>query len=417
MLFADPPPLTLRIVKIKGYDSQDDIRDTLRYALYQVRDYGLSFWAREYPINGAFFDKAYINETQIQPNHPPLHYKLWMQPNKTSLVIIIPGLGGHYQGTGVNAMAQTYYKAGHSVLIVSSAMNWEFYLAACTSNVPGYTPLDAKDIRNALRKIVADVKKEYPNRITTLHLVGNSLGALHALFVAKLESESKNKIGFKSYLAIHPPVNMLNALTTLDEFFDKWKSLPRKKVAQKIEKAVATYLTMIKQGLPKNKRININRETAEILIALSYRYALCELLLAVKKKGNDMGVIKTKYGFTNNILYKELATFSFQKYADELLKKSIQKKTNKALSMKELAKKGGLHSISSFLTKAKNINVINSLNDFLLDQNDLKWFAKTFGDRILFFKYGGHLGELYTKEAKQTIVECLKLGNKQRWRQ
>jgi len=404
---AESKPLTLKMVRMNGYRSQDSIRDSLRYALCQVHDHDLSFWAREYPINGSFFDRASINEAQIQKKHPPLHYKIWMQTAKAPLVIILPGMGGHYQGAGLNALAQTYFDSGHSVLLVSSSMNWEFYVAACTSKVPGYPPLDAKDIRYALRKIITKIKNEHPGEIISTHLVGLSLGAVHTLFIAKLESESNKKIGFKSYLAIHPPIDIINALTTLDDFFAKWRKWPKKKVSLNIEKAAAVYLALTKKGLPSNKKVNVDKNAAEVLIATSYRYALRELLLAIKKDGNDMGLIKTPYGFKKNDLYRELDAFSFQDYAEKFLKKSIEAKLGKSLSMKELAENGSLHSISPFLAKAENVKVINSMNDFLVPRKKLKWFAKTFGDRALFFEYGGHLGELYTKQAKKAIVEYL----------
>ena len=401
-------PNTVKMVRMRNYRSQDAVRDSLRYALFQMHDHGLSFWTREYPINGDFFNNAEINAVKVIPEHPELHYKLWLQPAKAPLVVILPGLGGHYQGVGLNAMAQTYFDAGYSVIVISSSMNWEFYVAASRSKAPGYSPLDAKDIRAALQKIVHDARRLHPGEIGDLHLIGFSLGAVHTLFIAKQETESQNKIGFKSYLAIHPPVDMRTAMSTLDAFFDKWRTWPKNRVLLEIEKAVAAYLAIVKNGLPKDKQINIGEDAAKVLIALSYRYALRELLLAVKKTGNDMGLIKTEHGFYKNDLHKELNSFDFKDYTAKFITKAVENRTRQKISLKELDNAGSIKSLSTFLKKSKNIRVLGSMDDFLRDKNDLKWFAETFGDRALFFEHGGHLGELYTKDAKRVIVELIK---------
>ena len=401
---------TVQVIKLKGFNSQDGVRDSIRFALYRVSNPDLSFWGREYPINSGFYKHGDIRSISILNGHPDLSYKLWIQEKKAPLVFILPGLGGHLQGMGVNAMAQVYFDAGCSVVILSNATNWEFYMAASRSKAPGYVPQDILDVYDVLFKVSKEIEKDYPGKVTSKHLVGYSLGGLHTLFIAEFDSRrKKNKIGFDSYLAIHPPVNPYSAMYTLDSFFDKWKRWHKKDVNFKIESAVAAYLSMITNGLSKGKYVKIGKDQAEVLIAYAYRNTLRELMLAICKQSNAMGLIKAEYGFTKQEIYKELNGYSFAKYANTLVKESASIRAGVPLSMKEMAKQSNLQSISDFLKSSNNISIIHSLDDFLISKQDIIWFEKVFGKRAFFFRYGGHLGELYTPEARYAIVKHLNL--------
>ncbi len=399
---------TVQIIKVKGYNTQDEVRDSIRFALCRVSKSNLSFWGREYPINAGFYNKGDICSVSVVEDRPKLLYKLWMQEKSAPLVIVLPGIGSHFQGMGLNAIAQVYYDAGCSVVIISSAMNWEFYMAASRSKAPGYIPTDVEDIYNALSKIVAEIKKDNVDKIKSVHLVGYSLGGLHTLFLAEREARSKKKIGFKSYLSIHPPVDPYSSMFIMDKFFERGTGWSEKEMRLKIERSVAGYLQLVDDGLSDDK-VKILKDEGEVLIAYAYRSSLRELLLSICKVGNDMGFIKEKYGFTKGALYKELNPYSFAKYADSFVKKAAAMRLGNDLSMKDMASNSNLHTISEFLKTADNISLIHSLDDFLINKKDVIWFSRVFGERAYFFRNGGHLGELYTAEAKVSIVKHLDL--------
>ena len=398
----------VQVIKVKDFNSQDEVRDSIRFALLKVSDRDLSFWGREYPIKADFYHRGNIRSVEILKGHNELQYKLWMQEKSAPLVIVLPGIGSHFQGMGVNAMAQVYYNAGCSVAIISSTMNWEFYMAASRSKAPGYVPTDVDDLYNALSKIVADVKKDYPEKVNSIHLVGYSLGGLHTLFLAERESRSKVKIGFSSYLAIHPPVDPYSSMFIIDKFFARGSGWTEKEMKSKIEHAVAGYVRLLKEGV-SDSGVKILKQECEVLIAYAYRTSLRELMLAICKEGNDMGFIKEKYGFTKGALYRELDGYSFAKYTELLVKKSVSERLNQDISMKKMELASNLHSIEKFLKDSENVSVIHSLDDFLIDKKDIIWFSKVFGKRAYFFRHGGHLGELYTPEARFSIVKHLNL--------
>jgi hypothetical protein len=121
-----------------------------------------------------------------------------------------------------------------------------------------------------------------------------------------------------------------------------------------------------------------------------------------------MGFLKEEYGFTKGALYKEINQVSFAKYAKTFLLKSTSDRSGKTVTLDQISKQSNLHNLESFLAKADNITVIHALDDFLINKQDIIWLGKTFDKRVYFFRHGGHLGELYTPEAKTAIVKYLK---------
>ncbi len=397
----------IRLVKLKNFNSQDAFRDSLRYALCVASNDNLGFFEREYPLNAKFVDRAELMEIQVLENHPALVCKLWMRPVKAPLLFILPGFGAHYQASGPNSMAQLFFNAGYSVALFSSAVNWEFYQAASRSKAPGLPATDAMDVRKAITVAIAAIKSSYPGKVSSLYLAGYSLGALHVLFVVSQEKKVKNKIGIAGYLAVHPPVNTFKAMKKLDELMSPWRTWPKNKSLLHLQKGAAAYLALLKHGLPKNGEIQLSAKEAEITIAMAYRIALRDLMLAIKASGNDMGLIKTPYGFTKNKLYKELNAISFEEYTDKFAKKAAELRLKTKLSVATLGKISNLGFLEKELASARNVSVITAQDDFLLSKADLQWLANTFKDRCVVFDHGGHMGELYTPEARKAMIDAL----------
>ena len=397
-------------VPIPGYASQDGVTDSLRYALCKVVDKDLNFWQREYPVDAGFRDRADFLKIQVIPDRPELTCKLWSREKKAPLVFILPGLGGHYHSGGPNALAQNFFNAGYSVALLSSSMNWEFYLAASRSKVPGLPSTDAIDIREALRAALKKIKKQHPGKVSSIYLAGFSLGALQTVLIAEMESKSDNKVGFAGYLAVHPPVDAFSAMKKIDELMEARKRWPADKTFINVEKGVAAYLALMTRGLQRGGTVPVSKTQAGVVISLAYRMSLRELLVAVKEAGNDMGLIKAEYGFTKNDLYKEVNAVTFGEYADKFVAKAAAERLGKTFPVSSLAKISDMRRMTKFLSspKAANIALITAADDFLLSKAELEWIAKTFGKRALIFEHGGHMGELYTPEAKKALVESLK---------
>ncbi|MEM4247949.1 MAG: hypothetical protein QXH80_01670, partial [Candidatus Nanoarchaeia archaeon] len=187
-LFIKNSTFSAEIVELKEYTGQSPAIDTLRVGFFKETDEGLSTWAKEYPLYHNFYLQGDECSVQVLENKPEMKYMLWLQDEKAPLMIIIPGTAVSYSATGPVAFAQMFFKKGFSVATISNAMNWEFMESAATADVPSFPYEDAKDVYNALKKLISQIEKENPDKIAEKKaLLGYSLGALHTLFIADFE--------------------------------------------------------------------------------------------------------------------------------------------------------------------------------------------------------------------------------------
>jgi predicted alpha/beta-fold hydrolase len=396
-------------VDLKGYPSQGPYLETLRLELFYVPEDKTSFWTEMSVLNSSFFAQGSEKWVRVLEERPRLTYKLWMQDGMAPLAVIIPGFGGHFTSGSATALANLLYKNGYSVAAISNAFNYEFMESAGKNIVPGYTPADAKDVHNALKKVIKDIERRYgKERISDKSLLGMSLGGLHTLYVSKLEEKDSKPVGFDRYLAINPPVDLLYAMNKVDHTYAVWFPWSRKKLKDKVHDAGLIYMAFLSQEFPLDAPLPISRNEAEFLIGISFHIQLRETIFSIHKR-KDFGFIKAQYSwFDRTNIYKEIDQFSFYRYIDTFVLKNYYDQTKKKPTIEALNKKAGLRAIGKSLAANPKVRVIHNINDFLVNDSDLKWLHKTLDEKITFFSAGGHLGNLYRPEVQSRILEYMK---------
>ena len=383
-------------VKLKNFHSQGSYIDTLKYISLKVDDW-------------KFFKNAKQRSVKVIENaeETELTYKLWLQQKEAPLVIIIPGIGGHYAGISVTAIAEIVFKKGFSALAISNPFCWEFLLNASSKLTPGYTPVDAADTYNALQIILKDAEEKYGTNIFSKKiLLGYSLGALNCLFIADIDSKEK-KINFDRYVALSPPVDLLYGLNKLDDFSNIWKKWPDKKIKDIKNKAV--YLIENTKVTGTNN-LPITSEEAKFAIGFAFKTILKESILSIHSR-KDFGILSIPYKtFSRRKLEKEIERMSYEDYLNTFLKSSYSELFNNNYSKEELGRKASLPAIENTLLSNPKIRIIHTENDFLLTDYDREWLRNIMGDRLLFFNCGGHLGYFGNPTANEYIIRTLKEG-------
>jgi len=381
-------------VKLKNYPTQGSYIDTLRYISLKVKDWD-------------FFKDAKQRSVTVIGNaeETELTYKLWLKKKEAPLVIIIPGIGGHYAGIATTAIAEMIFNNGFSVLVISDPFCWEFLLSASSKLTPGFTPIDANDTYNALQIILKDAEKKYGTNIFSEKiLLGYSLGALNTLFIADIDSKEK-KINFDKFVALSPPVDLLYGLNELDKFSDIWKKWPEQKIKKIKNKAV--YL-IENTPVTGTNNLPITSEEAKFAIGFAFKTILKETVLSIHSR-KDFGVLTIPYkSFSRRKLEKEIERMSYKDYMDTFLKESYSDYFGDNFSTTELGKQASLPAIENTLLTNPKIRVIHTENDFLLTDYDREWLRNVMGDRVLFFDYGGHLGYFGNSTADDYIIQALK---------
>ncbi len=157
-----------------------------------------------------------------------LPYSYRLQPGPAPIVYLLPGLGSHRLDGSSLALAEMAWDRGFSVAIVSSAMNWEFIALGANVPLPGYTPADVEDVHFVLDAVHRDLEARHPGRLKQRVLMGYSLGAYHALFIAAAERAGSPLVGFDRYVTLDAPVQLLTGMRKVDAFYDaQLRSRPR----------------------------------------------------------------------------------------------------------------------------------------------------------------------------------------------
>lgn len=397
------------VITLKNYPSQNPFTDTLRIEFFYSHNEG-SFWTQMSLWGSDCYYDGKERSIKIIEGRPDLNYKVWMQKTPAPLIIIIPGLGGHYTGDTVTAFAGLFYSKGYSVLAISSAMNWEFMEAAAETMVPGYTPYDAKDVRNALSKILNEMLEKYPGSITQKILMGYSLGGIHALFISDLEAKEEI-LGIQRYVAINPPIDMLCAMSKLEAMFETWQLWSKDELKSNIIKTTGAYMAMVQHKIPPLSILPIDEEDAKFIIGYAYHLNLRNIIYSIHKR-KDFGFIKTPSSwFSRSALYKEIDSFGFNRYRDTYIRKYFSEIFREDFSLEKLNEKSSLMAIEKNLSENQKIRILHNVNDFLLRKNDIDWLRKIMKERIIFFDRGGHLGNLFMEEFQAQLINSVKIKN------
>ena len=390
---------------LAGYPAQSPDIESLHSVVFYPENESFSFAKKQFFMKNNFYDLGLVYDVNIFKYRPTLRYKLWMQPKHAPMIAILPGTGSFYDSTKIMALAKLFYLKGYSVIAISDVFNWEFCRSASTALTPGYSPVDSADMYYALCKIFKQLEEKYTNKITDKILVGYSLGALHVLFIADLESKLTNTIGFSRYLALNPPVDLLYAVKKLDEYYSTGNSFTNDQITQTITEGLSLYQKILNKELNPSVLIDIKINEAKYIIGLDFHSTLVELIYSINSH-NKLPVIHQKYSwYSRDNLYDEIDRFSFCDYLVLILKPYYSKENGKNISIEDINRASSLGAIEKTLKTNKKIRVIHTANDFLLNDTQRKWLEDILGDRLTILDHGGHCGYLYLDQAADIIYK------------
>ena len=355
-----------------------------------------------------------------------LPYSYRLQPGPAPIVYLLPGLGSHRLDGSSLALAEMAWDRGFSVAIVSSAMSWEFIAHGANAPLPGYTPADVEDVHFALDAMQRDLEARHPNRLRQRVLMGYSLGAYHALFIAAAERAGSPLVGFDRYVTLDAPIQLLTGMRKVDAFYEAQRAFPPAErearvrdilwrtieVAQE-EGGRADFSRMSPATEPSSRLrprgpLPFSDLEARYLVGLDFRLALVDVLSSIEDR-NDFGVLKTERSFLRReSSYVEMASYSFEGYVYAFVMPYYRDQLDRVSGMDDLVAQSDLRSVESGLRANPKIRHFANRNDFLTTPEDVAWITATLGaERVRLFPTGGHLGNLYKPEVQAEIMESI----------
>lgn len=442
---VNPEDPRLPQIVVSGFKSQGSAIDTIRTGMVKIQNDRESMWVDVSFWNTDFFNRGSIRSVSVIKNNPDLEYKAWCQKDKTApLAIIIPGSGGHFTGTDVTRLAEIMYDNGYTAVVMSSAMNWSFMVSAAATPVPGYTPVDAEDVRNAIAAIIKDLETNKDFKFQAKLLAGYSLGGLHAAFVGALEKKQP-KLKIDRYVAINPPVNLLHAMNQVDEAGQAWKKWQRGMVFERGTLAATKFMgisskqykpfeapqtafnadpkktaggdaktavadekkkEVAKNGSEESSDLPFTNTEAQVLIGYTFKVVLNEMVLTIVRTHPETKLenIKCSWGSRTDF-YRAINDMTFMDYVKTFVVKYYSEKENHQMTLAELNDNASLPAIADYLREDKNVQVIHSGNDFLESAVDRQWLQSTMAGRCVFYNAGGHIGDLYFKAVQDRFAQ------------
>ena len=379
---SDILPLATAIkpdIVISDYKTQTPVIDSMKTALFEDNTINKSIWNELSVWNRSFAKRIKTGSVLITEGREPYRYKYILQKDKTApLMIFYPSIG---EGAGNHhslVFAKMFYDAGYSVVMQGSHFHWEFVKSMPEGFAPGIPSADAEYIRQVSAKILESLKEQYGYEPEKKVIVGTSFGAVGSLFVAEKESKD-NTLSVNRYIAISPPIELKYALLQLDkngEEFDKESAEVKDKTALTAAKILQIY------GLKDEKNFHTDTlpftdEEAKLITTFIMRQKLSDIIFTIEH--NE----KNKAG-----IYKMINNMSFQDYAEKYL----------GLLPNDECLYASLYALSEYLTNNDNYHIYESIDDYLLNENQISRLKNITEEKLTCINCGSHLGFLYKKE-------------------
>ncbi len=382
-------------MRVMGSQDQPSL-DTVRSALFTYQD-------PEFPVH------AHTRSVVIPTTGRRLPFSYWLQRGKAPLVYVLPGLGGHRLSQTAVALAELLYGKGYSVVCVSNPFHSEFMERASSAVLPGYLPVDAHDVHVALNEIDRRLTELYPGRIGPKALLGYSMGALEALFIAaEPATNHPSLLRFDRFVAISTPVSLMHGIAKLDEFYLAPLEWPAVERSKNLENTYLKVAALVKEGLNPQTNLPFNSIESRFLIGMTFRSILRDIVYSSQRRAPQHVLRHSLLNLSREDIYREISRYSFQDYFTDFASPLYEGSGELKLNSGTLARAGDLRTYEVGLRANSNIRVLSNHNDFLLDYNDIAWLQATFSnEQLTIFPNGGHLGNLFVPEVQKAILGAL----------
>ncbi len=343
-----------------------------------------------------------------------LRYSLSAQPGPAPLAFIIPGTGAAFNAGKSLILQRALYKAGYHVVSLPSPLHQNFIVSASTSRRPGLLGGDAADLYRVMQLIRRSIADEI--QITRYGLVGYSLGATNAAFVAKLDQDQR-AFGFDPVLMINPPVNLYRSARVLDRLFEE--HVPNIAAFNVLfERVMGVFTEFYSPVEPMTFGSELLFEiyqrrppadaTLEALIGAAFRLTSMSLLFTADIMA-QVGVLVAPNqtpGITTSLTpyFKASTQLSFEDYARRVLYPSYVE-TAPGVTFDQLVERESLRTIGEFLKATPKIGLMHNVDDFTLSHDELEYLIGVFGARARIYPTGGHCGNLAYRDNIAYLID------------
>lgn len=382
-------------VVLPDYNPQCPVVDSMRTALFDLPDVDSSIWNELSIWNRCFCKKIKTSSVSVTPDKEEYRFRYILQKDKNApLAIIYPSIGEGITSHHSVIMAKIFYDAGYSVVIQGSHFQWEYVKSMPDDYRPGLPSKDAEYLKDVTAKIVEKLQTKHNCEFGEKTLIGTSLGAMMTLFVGGSEFR-QDTLGITKYIAICPPIELTYALEQVDKNGEEWFKNPndlKNRVAQTASKVVQLANMQDEQKDFKIGSLPFTEEEGKLITGFVMHQKLSDLIFTLEKtpKNKATGI----YDVLNNMNYHDY----MEKYFIG----------NQYRSVYDLRYDTSLFALAPYLKNSTNYKIYHSVDDYLVNETQLKNLKAISESKTVLMSNGAHLGFMYTPEflgnLKQDII-------------
>ncbi len=340
-----------------------------------------------------------------------LPYSTWMQEEPAPVAYLLPGLGSHRLSGQPVTMAETLFRDGWSVVVISNALHPEFLELGLSSPLVGYTPRDVEDVYDALVRVDAQlVERHGEAHLARRSLMGISMGAFHTTFLcARQELRPEDSpLRFDQFAAFAIPVSLRHGLRQLDAFYEAPLAWPDAEREERMVSVLRRALSLGDGTFRPGSPLPFTEGEARFLIGLSFRLTLLDLLWTTQQR-EDRGVLLTPRDPSHRTpAYREMLTYGWEEYVYAFVLPWLQEQ-GVATTGAEVFAANDLRSLEAGLAGNERFWVFSSANDFLRRPEDSAWLEATLAPGHLSLEgHGGHMGAAWDPAARARVVAELR---------
>jgi hypothetical protein len=339
------------------------------------------------------------------------------QDKPAPLAILISGTGSDGNTAKITMLRATLYGAGYHVLSLPSPTFPGFIVAASSTGVAGDLRQDSRDLYAAMQQIIAHLPRRI--RITDIDVLGYSLGAANAAVVKSID-ETEGKLKIHRVVMLNPPVSLFSSIGRLDKLFTASigpgdagiENLYRKLYIRLANYYRASEKVHIDDTDVLAAAGSVLKTDADFsaAIALTFRIALINVFFAGDMYAHTGIVVDPKHpprvGDSLEQITRTLRDQPFSEYFEKVFAPYYLARRPGATPQSLLAD-SRLDIIADNLRNNPDYFAQTNSDDVILDQPELAWLKATFGERIMVYDHGGHLGNLGDKRQIADMLDML----------
>lgn len=332
----------------------------------------------------------FVNQNRVRS----MDFGLRRGPKGAPLVMLIPGFGTPLNDSTSLYLSDVIQKKGFHVATVHSPSYSEFITDTSRDGVPGVLRRDSIDLHAGLLAI-ADNLKERGLTFDEIHLVGYSLGALNAAFLAQIDEHVH---AFKRIIMINPVPDSRHGIGTLDRFVasSKVSTAERLRLMPKIARSIL--FRRMKRQSPEDKIRAFLDEDAFTSEELSVIVGHC--FSQTVSQGAEAASRTVGFNDPRRV----------RLYSDYLKHITLPyyRRWDPAGTVQDFFRTEGFSGVEQTLKEDRRLHVLHNEDDFLLRNGDADSLRRTFGSRCVISPNGGHIGQFWRADFQNSLTQFLR---------